>query len=157
MERQFCINWQAIVEEAKQRRKVQGLTQSRLAKMAEVSTPTVSRFESGEEDIQLSTVISILTVLGMNDQRTLIFSERIERYVPSRMVVLFRGQDGDKEIICAVSEEAIEDHFHGEGKDTLKIFQANREKIEHEARRKYLAGRLEADGSVFLKTEDIDQ
>jgi transcriptional regulator with XRE-family HTH domain len=128
----------------------------RLAEMAGVSTPTISRFESGEKDIQLSTVVSILTVLGMNDERNLIFSERKERYIPTRTVVLFHGRDGDKEIICAISEEAIEDHFHGEGKNPLKVFQANREYIEHEARRKYLTGKLEPDGSVLLKTEDID-
>jgi transcriptional regulator with XRE-family HTH domain len=123
--------------------------------MAGVSTPTISRFESGEKDIQLSTVISILTVLGMNDQRNLIFSEKNERYAPNRKAVLFAGQDGNKEIICAISEEALEDHFRGEGKDSLKVFQANRENIEHEARRKYLAGTLETDGSILLKTADI--
>ena len=156
MERQFCINWLAIIEEAKQRRKAQGLTQQRLARMAGVSTPTVSRFESGEKDIQLSTVISILTVLGMNDQRNLIFPERNECYVPNRMVVSFLGLDGNREVICAISEEALEDHFHGEGKNSLKVFRVNHENIEHEVRRKYLAGKLESDGSVLLKTEDID-
>src|SRR3990167_5287565 len=155
MERQFRINWPAIIEEAKQRRKAQRLTQSRLAVMAGVSTPTISRFESGEKDIQLSTIISILTVLGMHDQRHLTFLDRKEHYVPNRMVVLFIGRDRNKEIICAISEEALKDHFHGAGKDPLKIFLANRENIEHEARRKYLTEKLEADGSVLLKTEDI--
>jgi hypothetical protein len=72
------------------------------------------------------------------------------------MAVLFIGQDRDKAITCWMSNEALEDHFHGEGKNPLKVFQANRETIEHEARRKFLAGMLEADGSVLLKTEDID-
>jgi len=156
MERQFCINWSAIVEEAKQRRKTQRLTQARLADMAGVSTPTVSRFESGDKDIQLSTVMSILTVLGMNDQRNLIFPELKPQYIPNRRVVLFFGQDGDKEIICAISEEALEDHFDGDEKNSLKLFRDNRESIEHEARRKYLAESLETDGSILLKTEDFD-
>jgi transcriptional regulator with XRE-family HTH domain len=155
MEQQFYINWPAIVEEAKQRRKTLKLTQSRLAEMATVSTPTISRFEGGEKDIQLSTVISILTVLGMNDERNLVFLEKKESYEPNRMVVLFVGRDGYKEIICAISAEALEDHFHGEGKNSLKVFQANRDNIEHEARRKYLAGTLETNGSVLLKTADI--
>lgn len=153
MERQFCINWQAIVEEAKQRRKAQRLTQSRLAEMAAVSTPTISRFESGDKDIQLSTVMRILTVLGMNDQRSLIFPER-KAYSASRTVI-FLGKDGDKEVVCAISDEALADHFHGDGQNPLKVFQANRENIEHQARRKYLAGNLEIDGSIFLRTEDI--
>jgi transcriptional regulator with XRE-family HTH domain len=121
--------------------------------MAGVSTPTISRFENGEKDIQLSTLISILTVLGMNDKRSLIFIEQNERYVPRK--VLFDGQDGNADILCAISKEALQDYFQGDGKEPLKVFQANKESIQHAARRKYLAGRLESDGSVFLKTEDF--
>jgi transcriptional regulator with XRE-family HTH domain len=155
MEWQFCINWSAIVEEAKQRRKSQRLTQARLAEMAGVSTPTLSRFEKGEKDIQLSSVMSILSVLGMNDQRRLIFPEPNEHYDPSRMVVVFTGREGDKVIQFAISQEALEDHFNSNGKDLLKSFQANRERIEHEARRKYLANSFETDGSSLLKSGDI--
>ena len=155
MERQFCINWPAIVEEAKQRRKAQRLTQLQLAKIAGVSTPTISRFESGEKDIQLSSIMSILSVLGMNDQRNLIFSEKNARYETNLMAVVFIGQDGNKAIQCAISREALEDHFKGDKKNLLGVFQTNRENIEHEARRKYLAGNFETNGSILLKTEDI--
>lgn len=68
MERQFCLNWKVIVAEAKMRRKSLRLTQVRLAQLAGVSTPTLSRFENNEKDIQLSTVLRILTVLGMTDR-----------------------------------------------------------------------------------------
>jgi hypothetical protein len=40
-------------------------------------------------------------------------------------------------------------------KDKLKVFKANRERIEHEARRKYLADLVESDGSVLIKTMDL--
>ena len=155
MERQFRINWPAIVEEAKQRRKSQKLTQQRLAELAGVSTPTISRFESGERDIQLSTVSNILGVLGMLDERTLVFPDARERYDFDRAVVLFTGKDGDKNIISAISREALEDHFGGDNKDLMKVYKANLERIEYEARRKYLAGRLEPDGSVLIKTMDL--
>jgi transcriptional regulator with XRE-family HTH domain len=155
MERQFCINWPALVAEAKQRRRTQRLTQARLAALADVSTPTISHFENGKKDIQLSTVISILTVLGMNDQRNLIFIEQDERYDSSRRVVLFKGRDGDKVIQCAISKEALEDYFQGDGKDPVKVFQAHREDIEHRARRKYLAGKSETNGSVLLQSDDF--
>lgn len=155
MERQFCINWPAIVEEAKQRRKTQQLTQLRLAKMAGVSTPTISHFESGKKDIQLSTVIRILTVLGMNDQRNLTFAATKARHDFSRESVIFMGQDADKKVQCAITDEALQDHFSGNEKDSMKIFLAHQQRIEHEARRKYLAGNLEADGTVLLKTSDI--
>lgn len=120
-----------------------------------MSTPTVSRFESGEKDIQLSTVTNILGVLGMLDQRVLVFTDTDVRYDSNRGVVLFKGKDGGKTIPCAMSREALEDHFEGDNKDMLKVFRANRERIEHEARRKYLADRVEADGSVLIRTNDL--
>jgi transcriptional regulator with XRE-family HTH domain len=155
MERQFRINWPAIVEEAKQRRKTQKLTQQRLGELAGVSTPTISHFEGGERDIQLSTVTNILGVLGMLDERVLVFNDGRPLYDPIRMLVLFKGQDGDKIIPCAISREALEDHFDGDNKDKLKVFKASRERIEHEARRKYLADLVESDGSVLIKTMDL--
>ena len=153
MERQFRINWPAIVEEAKQRRKSQKLTQQRLAELAGVSTPTISRFESGEKDIQLSSVTNILGVLGMLDERVLVFPDPEPR--SNGQSVLFRGRDGDLIVRCAISREALADHFNGDNKDLLKVFKANRERIEYEARRKYLAGRLESDLSVLIRTEDL--
>lgn len=123
--------------------------------LAGVSTPTVSRFESGERNIQLSSVTSILAVLGMVDDRVLIFPKSDARYDPIRMVVLFAGKDGEKPVPCAISREALEDHFDADNKNPAKMFQANRERVEHEARRKYLAERLESDGSVLLKTDDL--
>ena len=123
--------------------------------MAGVSTPTISRFENGEKDIQLSTVISILTVLGMNDQRQLNFHDKNERYDSTKAAVLFTGRDGEKAVECAISQEALEDHFNGDNKDPLKIFQANVERIQHEARRKYLLGGHAANGGVLLESRDF--
>ena len=71
------------------------------------------------------------------------------------MVVVFTGRDSNKVVQCAISSEALEDHFHGDGKNLLKVFQTNHERIEHEARRKYLAENLESDGSVLLRSGDI--
>jgi transcriptional regulator with XRE-family HTH domain len=155
MERKFRINWPAIVEEAKQRRKRQKLTQQRLSELAGVSTPTISRFESGEKDIQLSSVTSILGVLGMIDDRTLVFADKDARYDSVRDVAVFEGKDGNKTIRCAISREALDDHFYGNTNDPLKVLRANRDRIEHEARRKYLDGRMEADGSILIRTGDL--
>ena len=127
-----------------------------MAELAGVSAPTISHFENGEKDIQLSTVISILTVLGMNDQRQLIFTEQDEYYESRLGVVLFSGRDGDKIIQCAISNEALEDYFQGDKKDPVKVFQANRETIEHAARRKYLTGKREASASIFLQNSDFE-
>lgn len=67
MDQQLSLNWVALVEEAKRRRKTLGFTQQRLAALASISTPTVSRFENHKEDIQLSSILAILKVLGMLD------------------------------------------------------------------------------------------
>jgi len=155
MERQFRINWSALVEEAKQRRKTQKLTQAKLATLAGVSTPTISRFESQETDIQLPTVLSILGVLGMIDRRMLVFPDPAAHYDAGREVIVFNGKDSDRAIRCAISKEALEDHFNSAAKDMLKVFHAHRERIEHEARRKYLAEQLQPDGSVLVGTNDL--
>lgn len=85
----------------------------------------------------------------------LIFPESDERYDSVRMVVLFSGVDGSKVVPCAISREVLEDYFDGDKKEPAKVFRNNRERIENEARRKYLSGRLESDGSVLIKSEDL--
>ena len=155
MERKLQINWPILVEEAKQRRKSQKLTQQRLAALAGVSTPTVSRFENDEKDIQLSSVLNILGVLGMTDQRRLDFPEPEPVYLPDRMVVRFWGKDGNKRVCCEIGRDALDDHYQGDNQDKLKVFKANQAVIEHEARRKYLADRLESNGSVLIRTGDL--
>jgi transcriptional regulator with XRE-family HTH domain len=154
MEKQFRINWQAIVEEAKQRRKTQKITQEKLAKLAAVSTPTISRFESGEKNIEMSSVLNILQVLGMNDSRKLEFPNPREKYDSMRGVVLFFGVDGDKKIKCGISLEALDDHFE-DGKNPMQNFTNNRKRIEGEARKKYIGNFAEKDGSVLIQTEDL--
>jgi Protein of unknown function (DUF1488) len=113
----------------------------------------VSRFESGERDIQLSSATNILGVLGMLDERVLVFPRIDARANGER--VIFTGKDGGKAVDCAISREALEDHFGGDNKDMLRVFKANRERIEHEARRKYVTGRIEPDGSVLIRTNDL--
>ena len=71
MERDFPLDWQLdwreIVDEAHRRRKERKLPMRRLAAQANVSLPTVLRFE--KPDIQLSSVLAILNVLGMVAKR----------------------------------------------------------------------------------------
>ena len=65
MERNIRLNWDLLVKEAIKRRKERKISQRRLATIAEVSQPTVSRFEQQKQDIQLSSAIKILDVLGL--------------------------------------------------------------------------------------------
>jgi transcriptional regulator with XRE-family HTH domain len=155
MERKFRINWLDIVCEAKLRRLKQRYTQAKLAKIAGVSTPTLSRFENFDKDIQLSSVISILNVLGLIDERKLNFTHEDPVYIADRMVVLFSAEDQDKKIRCEISHEALCDHYNGDSRNLLQVFKENRFSIEHEIRRKYLANKFEKDGSILIKTDDL--
>lgn len=65
MQRNIRLNWDLLVEEAIRRRRERKISQRRLAAIADVSQPTVSRFEQRKEDIQLSSAIKILNVLGL--------------------------------------------------------------------------------------------
>ena len=69
--------------------------------------------------------------------------------------VVFWGRDGETRVRCKIIRDALDDHFGGDGKDDLGAFRANRRAIEEIARRKYLAGRRETDGSVLIGSEDL--
>ena len=131
------------------------LTQKQLAALAKVSTPTVSRFEQDDEDIQLSSVLAILGVLGMTDKRTLVFPDK-EFRDDFGIGVIFWGQEGDRRVRCVISREALDDHFSD--RDRLRsdaAFQKYRTEIEALARKKYILGQLEPDGSILIRTNEI--
>ena len=69
MERNIQINWEMITREARRRRKGRGMTQLRLATLAQVSRSTVVRFELSSGDIQLSSALRILSVLDMVERK----------------------------------------------------------------------------------------
>jgi transcriptional regulator with XRE-family HTH domain len=132
------------------------MTQKQLATLAKVSTPTISRFENAEKDLQLSTVLAILEVLGMSDRRTLAFPDQERRYESSRGTIAFWGQDGTQRVLCRISREALDDHFSDRGRSKPDAaFNKYRKQIEALARRKYLSGQREPDGSVMISTNDI--
>jgi transcriptional regulator with XRE-family HTH domain len=69
MERDIRLDWEAITAEARRRREARGLTQMHLAALAKVSRSTLSRFENNSGDVQLSSVLRILSVLDMVDRK----------------------------------------------------------------------------------------
>jgi transcriptional regulator with XRE-family HTH domain len=130
------------------------LTQRQLAMLAGVSTPTVSRFEQAAKDVQLSSVLAILDMLGMTDKRTLSFDEQATRDADDS--IIFWGNDGESRIRFRISRQALSDHFsQGDRMRSEAVFKKHRHEIEGLARRKYLLGQRETDGTVVLKTLDI--
>jgi hypothetical protein len=87
--------------------------------------------------------------------RALEFPAPQETYVFDREVVVFWGQDGAARVRCEISREALDDHFHGDNKDKLEVFRANRRAVDEIARRKYLAGDTEVDGSLLIRTGEL--
>ena len=155
MERKFQLNWSALVEEAVRRRHGLNLSQKQLAALSKVSAPTISRFEQNAKDIQLSTVLAILDVLGMTDKRTLIFTDE-ESHRDMDDTIIFWGHDGEKRVRCRISREALDDHFSaGDKLRPEAAFKKYRADIEGLARKQYLLGQLEPDSSVLIKTEDV--
>jgi transcriptional regulator with XRE-family HTH domain len=131
------------------------LTQRELAALANVSTPTVSRFELAAKDVQLSSALAILDVLGMTDKRTLVFPDKEYSYDTSAGVT-FWGQDGTTRVRCRISREALDDHFSDNDRLRPKAaFEKHRDSIEALARRKYLRGQLESDKSVIIHTTEF--
>jgi hypothetical protein len=85
----------------------------------------------------------------------LTFSAPEERFDFDREAVVFWGTDRNHRIRCAVSSEVLEDHFHDDDRKILDAFRENCSAIEEIARQKYLSGRVETDGSVWVHTTDI--
>ena len=77
MERNIQPNWNLLVEEAIRRRRERKISQRRLAAVADVSQPTISRFEQRKEDIQLSSAIKVLDASGLVERQGLSLRTRI--------------------------------------------------------------------------------
>ena len=156
MERQFRLNWPALVEEAIRQRQRLNLNQHQLAGLANVSQPTVSRFERAEKDIQLSSVLAILEVLGLTDRRALVFPSDDYRFDIAEGV-RFWADDRGTPVTCRIAREGLDDKFRvTRGRAASEAaFLKHRREIESEANRKYQLGLLEPDGSVLLRSEDL--
>ena len=108
-----------------------------------------------EMDIHPFTNFIVHRVQWRLERHALTFPAPMESVVFGRDMVLFYGQDGEAVVRCAISGEALDDHFQGSGKDRLEVFRANREPIEQEIRRRYLAGDTELDGSILIRLGDL--
>jgi hypothetical protein len=104
------------------------------------------------------------TLMLVDARRTIIpgldlqFDAPAARYDVDRDVVSFLGKTGSETIRCAVSREALDDHFGANGLDRsgrLAIFREHRPTFERFARTKYLTWAVEGPGSVLIRTADV--
>ena len=108
-----------------------------------------------EIDIHPFTTFLVRRVEWRLERHDLTFPAPMESIILGRDVVLFYGQDGEAVVRCAIAGEALDTHFQGRGRDKLEVFRANRQPIEQEVRRRYLAGDTELDGSILIRSGDL--
>jgi len=108
-----------------------------------------------EMDIHPFTTFLVRRVEWRLERHDLTFPAPMESVVLGRDLVLFYGQDGEAVVRCLIAGEALDNHFQGAGKDKLEIFRANRQPIEQEVRRRFLAGDTELDGSILIRAGDL--
>ena len=70
-----------------------------------------------------------------------------------RQIVQFYAVDQSNRIPCAISMEALDDHF-GNGVNRLDMFKSNRDTIEAIASKLISRGRFESDRSILIRTSD---
>ncbi len=125
------------------------LTDDEVASLEAVVNEAFDGFENGRagngHDADEATARHELEFPGPNEQ-----------WIFDRRVVVFSGQDGGTRVPCEISEAALDDRFKGDGQDKLKVFRANRKVIEDFARKKYLAGQTEPNGSILIRTLDFN-
>ncbi len=71
----------------------------------------------------------------------------------------FEGQALGAAVNCAVSREALDDHFGADGlgqEGRLQAFLRNRSRIEEIAGTKYLSSPVDESGAVLIKTADVE-
>ena len=86
------------------------------------------------------------------------FNNPPARYDGDRDIVTFTGEALGDSVKCAVSREALEDHFGANNLDKegrIEAFRKNRSNIERLLRTKYLSWPVEEPEFVLLKTEDV--
>lgn len=86
------------------------------------------------------------------------FANAAARYDFERDVVAFLGHAIGKPVRCAISREALDDHFGTDDlspKHRLERFREHRSEIERMLKTKYLTWPVEEAGAVLLKTDDV--
>ena len=90
----------------------------------------------------------------------LTFNNPAPRYDFHRDVIAFAGQALGQPVVCAISREALDDHFGTDGltkEGRIEAFLKNRSKIEEVARIKYLKEPIEEPDAILIKTSDISR
>lgn len=78
----------------------------------------------------------------------------IEAWDGDRFAVSFPAEEMSQRIRCAISWEALQDHFGGDNVTPVEAFRANRCAIERIAEGLITMSRFEQDGSILIRSQD---
>jgi hypothetical protein len=115
---------------------------------------------------QLASRVRDITLKVADHRRNLLpgldltFNNPPAHYDFDRDVITFVGEALDSPVQCAISREALDDHFGTNGLDKaqrLEKFLESRSAIEQLARTKYLTWPVEEPDKVLIKTKDVTQ
>jgi hypothetical protein len=116
----------------------------------------------GEGLTQLPARTRDLTLKTVGERRRLLpgsdltFTSPAPRYDSSRDIITFAGEAFGGRVNCAISREALDDHFGATTKEErLQKFLDNRSIIEKMASEKYLNWPIEEPENVLIKTGDV--
>ncbi len=98
--------------------------------------------------------------LGVGVKRHLVEFEYYFFWSPLTQTVRFYARHGDSRIRCAVTRTSLEDLAQSSGRlhprDLERAFEEHRQTIERIAVDKILAGHFQGDGTVLIRTVDLN-
>jgi hypothetical protein len=128
--------------------------QGRGSKWRELLLDGLLNLDARSRDMTLKTLDITRATLGLD----LTFNSPATGFDSTRGVLTFRGEAQGSKVSCAISLEALEDHFSADGfdvKELSRLFTRNRSRIENLARTKYLSWPVEQPESVLITTKDV--
>lgn len=78
-----------------------------------------------------------------------------EAWDGSRLVVSFPADLDGSPVRCAISLEALQDHFGADSAGPMEAFRTHRGAVETTAERLINRRRFEQDGSILIRTQDF--
>lgn len=78
-----------------------------------------------------------------------------EHWFGDRMIVSFQADVSGRLVRCAISMEALEDHWGATLATAIESFRLHRTAIEAKAQQLLLKARFEGDGSILIRTRDM--
>jgi hypothetical protein len=118
----------------------------------------------GEGLAQLPSAVRDITLKAVDACRNLIpgldltFNNPTPQYDLGRDILVFVGKALDNKVQCAISREALDDHYRtNTTQERVAKFLENRSAIEKMAREKYLRWPIEEPDAVLIRADDVQK